>query len=147
MATVVDAVVVDPTAAGELYGNLAGTDKFAIPVKFSGTVTAVEGDLITVTFPGLAAGNTIQVVTGAVINGTAVRDVMGTIQFSDFENQTDYQQVANEYKAIAIAAATASIDSASLVGQEISVIGIYVTNTGPDGTFLVTPVDIEGGKR
>jgi predicted lipoprotein len=137
------AVVEDASAAGEKYGNVAGTDKYAIPVRFSGEVTEADRNTLTVDVAGLPADSSVRVAVGPAVNGTALRDVTGTIAFRDFENQTDYQQVANELKAMTLARVTGKLDAASARGGKATVIGVYVTNTGPENSYLVTPVKIE----
>jgi predicted lipoprotein len=138
-------VAADPTAAGEAFGNAAGTDKFAIPVTATGVVTAVDANFITLAVDGLPEGSDVRVAIGQGINGTALRDVTGTVRFADFANQTDYQQVANEFKILTTTEVVADVDTAALNGQTVTVVGIVVTNSGPDGTFIVTPVSITGG--
>ncbi|WP_104129553.1 DUF2291 family protein [Cryobacterium sp. N21] len=139
-------VAQDPAAAGDAHGNLAGTDKYAIPVTFAGTANNVDANFIAMTVNGLPDGSDVRVSIGQAINGTALRDVTGTTKFADFQNQTDYQQVANEYKALTLSNVVADLDAAALSGTEITVVGIVVTNSGPDGTYLITPVSIEGSQ-
>jgi predicted lipoprotein len=139
-------VAADPDAAGEKYGNPAGTDKYAIPVTATGVATAVDGNFITLAVEGLPGGSDVRVAIGSGINGTALRDVTGTVKFADFANQTDYQQVANEFKTLTATGVVASIDAAAITGQTITVVGIVVTNSGPEGTFLLTPVSISEGR-
>ncbi|GAA2853374.1 DUF2291 family protein [Streptosporangium fragile] len=137
------AVAADPAAAGEKYGNVAGTDKYAIPVSFTGEVTEADEGLLTVEVAGLPKDSVVRVALGQAANGTALRDAPGTIKFKDFQNQTDYQQVANELKTKVLADVAGKVDAAAARGKNASVVGVYVTNTGPEGSYLVTPVKIE----
>jgi predicted lipoprotein len=137
------AVVTDPAAAGEKYGNVAGTDKYAIPVSFTGKVTEADADFLTINVPGLPKDSVVRVAIGQAANGTALRDAPGTIKFKDFQNQTDYQQVANELKITTLTEVAGKVDTASARGKDASVVGVYVTNTGPEGSYLITPVKIE----
>lgn len=137
------AVSADPAAAGEKYGQPAGTDKHAIPVRFTGKVTAAEGGFLTVALPGLAKGSVVRVALGPAVNGTALRAAPGTVTFEDFQNQTDYQQVANELKKVVLKQVTGKVDAQSVKGKSVSVVGVYVTNTGPENSYLVTPVKLE----
>lgn len=143
LTEVVTAVTADPTAAGQEYGHLAGTDKYAIPVKLTGLVSAADANFLTIVFDGLPAGVSVRIPVAQAINGTALRDVTGQIKFADFTDQTDYQQVANELKTVATTEVIGSVDVASLLNKQIAVDGVYVTNSGPVGTFVVTPVTIE----
>lgn len=140
---VATAVAADPAAAGKKYGNVAGTDKYAIPVRFTGKVTDTDAGLLTVDVAGLPKGSAVRVALGQAANGTALRDVPGTLKFKDFQNQTDYQQVANELKARMLADVAGKVDATAARGKNASVVAVYVTNTGPEGSFLVTPVKVE----
>ncbi|WP_188195095.1 DUF2291 family protein [Nonomuraea sp. SYSU D8015] len=137
------AVAADPSAAGPKYGNIAGTDKYAIPVRFTGKVTEADAGLLTVDVAGLPERSVVRVALGQAANGTALRDAPGTLKFKDFQNQTDYQQTANELKARMLAEVAAKIDLAAAKGGTATVTGVYVTNTGPEGSYLVTPVKVE----
>jgi predicted lipoprotein len=137
------AVAADPSAAGPKYGNVAGTDKYAIPVRFTGKVTEADAGLLTVDVAGLPARSVVRVALGQAANGTALRDAPGTLKFMDFQNQTDYQQTANELKTRMLADVAAKVDLASARGATATVTGVYVTNTGPEGSYLVTPVKVQ----
>ncbi|MBC7724870.1 MAG: DUF2291 family protein [Burkholderiaceae bacterium] len=145
LAEVVSAVTTDAAAAGEKYGHLAGTDKYAIPVSFTGTVSAADANFLTVTVPGLAPEASVRIPLTQAVNGTAIRDVTGETKFADFANQTDYQQAANEFKNLITAQVIGSIDAAASVGTTLTVDGVFVTNSGPDSTYIVTPVAISSG--
>ncbi|MQA61828.1 MAG: DUF2291 family protein [Actinophytocola sp.] len=136
-------VAADPAAAGEKYGHEAGTDKHAIPVRFTGEVTEADAEFVTLEVPGVPEGSVVRVALGQAVNGTALRAAPGTIAFSDFQNQTDYQQFANELKKVALEQVTGKVDAKSMTGSEVSAVGVYVTNTGPEDSFLITPVKIE----
>lgn len=136
-------VAADPAAAGEKYGHEAGTDKQAIPVRFTGKVTEADAEFLTLDVSGMPKGSVVRVALGQAVNGTALRAAPGTISFSDFQNQTDYQQFANELKKLALRKVTDKVDAKSTVDSSVSAVGVYVTNTGPENSFLVTPVKIE----
>ncbi len=144
ISVIVTAVAADPVAAGTQFGNAAGTDKYAIPVTATGTVSTSDANFLTISVPGLPAEVTVRVPVAQAFNGTALRDVTGELSFADFPGQTDYQQVANDLKTLAIGTVFADVDVAALPGTTITVVGVYVTDSGPAGSFLVTPVSIEG---
>ena len=145
LAEIVPAVTADPTVAGEQYGNVAGTDKYAIPVMMTGLVSAADANFLTVTVDGVPPEITVRVPVGQAVNGTAIRDVTGEIEFADFPGQTDYQQVANEFKTLVTTEIVGEAGVASLANTTITVTGVYVTNSGPADAFIVTPVSIEPG--
>ncbi|MGH3949319.1 MAG: DUF2291 family protein [Pseudonocardiaceae bacterium] len=140
---VVAAVAADPAAAGETFGHVAGTDKHAIPVRFTGKVSETDAAFLTIDVAGLPEGSVVRVALGQAVNGTALRAAPGTIKFEDFQNQTDYQQVANELKSMTLEQVAGKVDAASWKAKSVSVVGVYVTNTGPEDSYLVTPVTIE----
>lgn len=137
------AVAADPSAAGQKYGNVAGTDKYAVPVRFTGKVAEADAGLLTVEVAGLPKSSVVRVALGQAANGTALRDAPGTLKFKDFQNQTDYQQTANELKTKMLADVAVKVDLAAAKGGTATVVGVYVTNTGPEGSFLVTPVKVQ----
>lgn len=137
------AVADDAQAAGEKYGKTAGTDKYAIPVTFTGEVTEADDNTLTVDVADMPEGTTVRVAIGSAVNGTAVRDVTGAYPFRDFANQTDHQQMANELKALVQQNVTRKIDPDAAEGAQASVTGIYVVGVGPQDSFLVTPVELE----
>jgi predicted lipoprotein len=112
-ATLLPAIKKDPTAAAQQYGVASqatgGSPSFMI--KGSGTVSKYDkanpNGPITVT----VGGQDIQVDTGPVLIGTALRDAVG-IGFGDFANQIDYQSVATQLntKAKAVAAPIVASD-------------------------------------
>lgn len=135
-------VLDDPSAAGAEYGNIAGTDKYAISIEATGTVAQADANFLVLTVEGMPAGTEVRVALAQAVNGTALRDALGDIAFKDFRNQTDYQQVANEFKTLAIAAIGEQVDPAAVVGTRVTVTGVFVTKTGPDGSFIITPVSV-----
>ena len=143
LSTIVEAVTVDPIAAGQKYGNVAGTDKYAIPVTLTGVVSAVDANFLTVTVEGIPPEASVRVPLGQAVNGTALRDVTGEAKFADFPDQTAYQAVANELKAALTTDVIGSVDPAALLNTSIAVSGIYVTDSGPENAYVITPVSLE----
>lgn len=143
LAVLVPAYEADPVAAGAEYGTDLGSGKFAYAVSATGTVASVDADFIILTVPGLD-GADVRIPLGAALSGTPLRDATGTIVFSDFVDQTQFQSVANQLKITTQNEVLASIDPASLQGGEITVVGAWQTG-GPPGTYLIQPVSIEAG--
>ena len=135
-------VLDDPSAAGAEYGNIAGTDKYAISLKATGAVAEADENFLVLAVDGMPAGTEVRVALAQAVNGTALRDALGDIAFKDFRNQTDYQQVANEFKTLAIAAIADEVDPAALLGKRVTVTGVFVTKTGPAGSFIISPVSV-----
>ncbi len=130
-ATLLDAIAADPTAAGKKYGRTAGTGAApAFLVKGTGTVTKVDTTAptgpVTVTVQGESGTpRTLTIVTGPVIAGTALRDAVGFIDFSQFSNQIDYADVATRLNARVKTDVVAKVDKASLTGKTIEFSGAF----------------------
>jgi predicted lipoprotein len=123
------------------FGHAPGTgSSYSFPVTFTGVAGAQQGSILPVTVAGLPADVTVQVQVGPAINGTALRDVTGTVDFNDFTNQLEFQEVATEFNnrvrdgILAEAALPAE-------GQTVTVIGAF-TRVNP-ALVSVVPVEIE----
>lgn len=136
------AISADVDAAGEEYGGRAGTSAWSFPVTFTGVagqVNPANGQL-PVTIDGLPADLQVIVQTGPAVNGSALRDVTGEIEFGMFTNQMEYQSVAvqlnNKVKELVLT----GLDAASLNGKQITVTGAFAY--GNPAAWIVTPVEI-----
>lgn len=136
------AVAADPAAAGQEYGTDVGSGKFAYAVEATGTVAEADADFLRLQIPDLPPDVVVRVPLGAAVSGTPVRDAPGDIVFSDFVDQTQFQSVANQFKAKILADVVGGIDPATMVGKEITVVGAW-TPGGPEKTFSIQPVTIE----
>jgi predicted lipoprotein len=148
VSTVAAAIAADPEAAGKKYGHQAGTGSpFAYLVKGTGTVTKVDTEAatgpVTVKVPAAAGGKavTLDIATGPVIAGTALRDAVGFISFGDFTNQIDYADVANQINARVKSDVTAKLDLGGLTGKQVTFFGAF-SQLAPGQIFLV-PTAVE----
>ena len=83
---------------------------------------------------------------GPVLRGTALRDALDFIQFSDFANQSDFAAVGNALNERVLQTVLASTDLPALAGRSISFVGAARTRTEPAATFIeVVPVVIRVG--
>ena len=129
--TLLAAIAADPTAAAEKYGQVAGSG--AAPsflVSGTGTVTKVDTTAptgpVTVTVDGVTGAlATITIVTGPVIAGTALRDAVGFIDFSQFSNQIDYADVSTQLNDRVKTDVIAKVDKASLTGKTVEFSGAF----------------------
>nr|WP_314840940.1 DUF2291 domain-containing protein [uncultured Microbacterium sp.] len=140
------ATLLDDLAAGadeDEFGNAPGTGSaFSFPVTFTGIAGAQQGSILPVTVAGVPAEVTVQLQVGPAINGTALRDVTGTVVFNDFTNQLEFQNVAtvfNERVRDGILAAA----PLPTEGQTITVTGAF-TRVNP-ALVSVVPVSLEVG--
>jgi predicted lipoprotein len=124
----------------------------ATPVSIDGNVVAVD----TSSRVGTAAIDVAPadghpdalLVIGPVVRGTALRDALGFIQFTDFTNQIQFATVAGALNDRALAATLGSVEPADLNGRRVQVLGVAWRDAGsPDGLPFVVPVQLSVGAR
>jgi predicted lipoprotein len=121
-----DALAADEAAAQEQYGNTSGaSSSWSYPVSGSGIAGTPVNGLLPVTVEGVDPAIVVYVQIGPAINGTAIRDVTGTISFDQFTNQLEYQQVATELNNLVRDTVLADVDPASLPGATVDFVGAY----------------------
>jgi len=143
--TLLDAIAADPTAAAAQYGTTSGTGAApAFLVKGEGTVTAVDTTAPTgpVTVTLTTGGRTVALVTGPVIAGTALRDAVGFIDFSQFTNQIDYADVGTELNNRVKTDVVGKLDKASLTGKTVSFEGAFSLLTPSAISVVPTKVQV-----
>ena len=134
------ALKADPAAAGERYGKKpAPSSPYSYAVSFTGTAGATEAGLMQVAVPGVDGRVSVQV--GPAVNGTALRDAVGFIEFGQFLNQVEYADAGTALNTQMKAELLSKIDAASLRGKQITVVGATTLLT-PD-VITVTPVKLE----
>lgn len=144
--TLLPAVTADPTAASKKYGHQAGIDgQYSFLVSGSGTVTAVGTDEptgpITVALTSGGKPLTVQIDTGPVFAGTALRDSMSFIGFNDFTNQIDYANVAVQLNNKVRTSVVAGLDRGSLTGKHVTFAGAFTQL--PGATPLIVPTELK----
>ena len=138
----VAAIEKDSKAAAKEHGVVAaegGSPTFAI--KGSGKVTKVDADQPTgpVTVD-IGDGKTVQIITGPVILGTALRDISG-ITFGDFTNQIDYQNASTALNNKSKTDVIATIDKSTLAGKTLEFQGAFTLLT--PSQIAVVPTDLK----
>jgi predicted lipoprotein len=138
-----EAISADVDAAGKEYGGRAGSSAWSFPVSFTGVagqVNPINGQ-VPVVIEGLPAELQVIVQMGPAVNGSALRDVTGDIEFGMFTNQMEYQSVAvqlnNKVKELVLA----NVDPASLSGKSVSVTGAF--SYGNPAAWIITPTEVE----
>jgi predicted lipoprotein len=132
----------NPAATGKKLGQDLGAGSFAFCIKASGTVTSADANFAVVKVPGLPAKDIVRIPLGIAVNGSPVRDCTGTIQYGDFTDQTEYQNVSDELKLIMQKQVIAPAKLASSKGRKVEVVGGFATG-GPPNAFLIQPVSIK----
>jgi predicted lipoprotein len=140
LATLVTAL--DGGADEADYGNTSGAaSAFAFPVTFTAVAGELKAPILALDVEGIPDDITVQLQAGPAVSGTALRDVTGTIDFNNFTNQLEYQNVATELNNQAKAAVLADLDAASLKGKTLTITGAYL-RVNPK-LISVVPVKIE----
>ena len=139
--------------AGELASALradqaAATAKYGVPaspgpemaVSFTGVVGKADGGIATVKIDGLPPKLVVRLQVGPAINGTDLRDAIGTVTFGQFVNQIDYQNAASALNDQMKQQVLAPLGDGVPAGKTISVVGVFPL-INPDG-WLVTPTKL-----
>lgn len=124
------------------YGNTSGAgSSYAYPV----TLTAVAGTpappALPLTVEGVPDGVVVQLQIGPALNGTAIRDVTGTISFNQFVNQLEYQGVSTALNDQVRETVLSKLDVANLEGKTLTITGAFL-RVNPDFVSIV-PVKVE----
>lgn len=124
------------------FGNTPGAgSSYSFPVEFTGVAGAPNGSVLPVTVEGVPADVTVQVQIGPAINGTALRDVTGTVSFNEFTNQLEFQEVSTEFNNRVRDGVLSEVDPATLEGSTVHVVGAF-TRVNP-ALVSVVPVVFE----
>lgn len=142
LATVSKELKADPTAAAKQYGVVSGSSPAVYSVKFTGTAGKADANGFTpVTVAGVAEDIKVLVQMGPAITGTAIRDATGKVDFAQFKNQIDYQNVGAELNNQVKKTVLANINSAAIEGKNVSVIGAFQLIN--PAAYIITPVKVE----
>jgi len=124
------------------FGHAPGVgSSYSFPVEFTGVAGAPNGSVLPVTVEGVPSGIVVQVQIGPALNGTALRDVTGTVSFNEFTNQLEFQEVATEFNDRVRESVLSGVDPATLEGSTIHVVGAF-TRVNP-ALVSVVPVVFE----
>ena len=130
-----DAMAIGSVARGDLT---AGRSLF---VQGVGTVSSADSHsrvgLVHVHF---SEGVEVDVQVGPVIRGTAIRDALPFIQFSDFANQIDYAAVASLLNERVLEQLRRFPKPARLVGRRVRVVGALRV---AGSSWEITPISLE----
>jgi len=125
------------------FGHAPGqASSFSFPVTFTAVAGARNGSILPLSVEGVSSDVTVQMQAGPAINGTALRDVTGTVDFNDFTNQLEFQQVATEFNT-RVRDGVLKDTGAIAEGETITVTGAF-TRVNP-ALVSIVPVAIEVG--
>ncbi len=126
--TVLVALKSNATLAEKQYGTLSSDGFYNFIVKGQGNITAVDtssrNGTLNLQLPAFAGQPAIIMQIGPVIFGTAIRDSVGFINFSQFPNQVQYAQVADALNAHAVRDLQ-GVNFAALKGKKITFYGVF----------------------
>jgi predicted lipoprotein len=135
----------DPDAAGEQYGKRQGSSSpFSFATSGEGVGGKAEDGLLPVRVKGVPASATVSLQIGPAINGTALRDAVGFIEFGQFTNQVEYAAAATALNEQVKRQVLADVDPAALDGRRVSFVGAFSSVT-PD-VITITPVKLEAAR-
>jgi predicted lipoprotein len=142
LTKVLKAVAADPEKAGRELGRREGTSgAYTYSVEGKGTAGEVEQSLLPLTVPGLPKSTRVSVQVGPAINGSALRDASGAVEFGEFTNQVEYADAATALNSEMRDQVLADLDPASLAGKTVSFVGAVQLLTPT--TVTITPVSVE----
>jgi predicted lipoprotein len=116
-------------------------------VQGDGDVTSVDSSsLVGVAHVRFTDAIEADVLVGPVIRGTAIRDALRFIRFSDFANQIEYAQVASSLNERVLDQLRNVPQPALLVGRRVRIVGALATG---GSRWEITPltIDVSGGAK
>jgi predicted lipoprotein len=145
--TLLDALVKSPADALTRYGHREANGPPYLLVKGEGVVTKVD----TQSRVGLALIDVapydgkpdLSIQIGPVLRGTSLRDATGVIRFTDFVNQLQFADVANELNDRVLKTVLSGIDPETLKGKKVSFTGTAAVDPTHESYFPckeLTPV-------
>ena len=146
-----DAVSNDPDAAGQKYGY-RGKDAGApwnFPTRLQGTIVSVDTSSSEGTIGVDTSGNgkaDVIVDIGPTVLGTALRDSLDFVSFSDFKNQIDYARFGTALNAYAVAHVMTPVPRNGLQGKHITVTGTFSFDGTSDQPEVVPVAIVLGDK-
>jgi predicted lipoprotein len=128
--------------------NQAGADAAGGQAAFvtgAATVAAVDRSsrvgLARLRLPWNTDGRAAALQIGPVLRGTALRDALDFIRFSDFVNQLEFASVANALNQRVVTGVLGTVDVDDLAGREVGFVGAVTPGRGAS-TFEIVPVQL-----
>lgn len=142
LATVSAALKADPAAAAKQYGVVSGSSPAVYSVKLTGVAGKADANgQVPVKVAGFPEDIKVLVQMGPAVNGTAIRDATGQVDFTAFKNQIDYQNVGAELNNQVKKLVLANVDKASLEGKTVAVTGAFPLIN--PAAYIITPIKVE----
>ncbi len=149
--TAVDVTTVVQNSAPGSGRSDAPPMRTALFVKGAGVVSDLNLESrvgkVLVQLDGAVPPATAALQVGPVLRGTALRDALGFVRFTDFVNQFDFAAVANALNDRVLETVLGPIDVRSLSGQRVSFIGAVSRDTRAAATLEIVPVRLTVADR
>jgi predicted lipoprotein len=133
-------------------GAAGGHATRAAFVKGATTVTGVDRHsrigLARLRLPWANDGQAAAIQIGPVLRGTALRDALEFIRFTDFVNQLEFAGVANALNERVLTSVLGAVNADELTGREVTFVGA-VPVAAAGSTLEIVPVQLHlaGGAR
>jgi predicted lipoprotein len=129
-----------------LQPDVAEGARRAVFVKATATVADVDRKsrvgLARLRLPWAKDGQAAAIQIGPVVRGTALRDALEFIRFTDFVNQLEFAGVANALNSRVLTDVLGRVNVETLAGREITFVGAVATSTS-GSTLEIVPVRIQ----
>jgi predicted lipoprotein len=134
------AIIVDSNSAGAIYGNQDGPNAaYSVPTMFTAIAGELKGDLLVLEIEGVETKVYLQV--GPALNGTAIRDVSGLVNFGMFDNQLAYQDVGTKLNDKVRDLVLSLVDKETLTGKTLNIVGAF--SLFNPAQYMIVPVALE----
>jgi predicted lipoprotein len=120
-------------AAGAKHGHREQAEgaPWYFATKVRGTIVQTDTELSAGTADVDVDGDgkaDVQLQIGPVVKGTAIRDILPFLSFSNYPSQIEFAQLANALNDRAYASALKQVDREKLKGRQVDVVGVFVAN-------------------
>lgn len=116
-------------------------------VRFEGVVTAVDSSsrvgVASIDLQPADGRPDAVLQIGPVVRGTALRDALDFVRFSDFTNQIEFAAIGRALNDRVLANVLAGIDPATLQGRLIRVLGVASHGAQPGDLPWVVPIRLD----
>jgi predicted lipoprotein len=143
--TLLAAIKADPDTAGKKYGVQSGVGSpYSMMIKGTGRILAVAESTgagqLQVDLDPPDGRPDLSIAIGPVFLGTALRDAVGFISFSQFTNQVDYADAATALNSQVRQKVVATLDTAAATGRSVTFAGAF--QLLDPNNIVVTPVQL-----
>ena len=134
------AIQIDPNAAGAKYGKRDGDNAaYSVATKFTAVAGELKGDLLVLKVDGI--DTLVYLQAGPALNGTAIRDVSGLVNFGMFDNQLAYQDAGTKLNDKVRDNVLSKIDKTTLTGKTLTITGAFSLFNPKQ--YMIVPIAIE----